>query len=135
MDGSRRRERGNKQKAECYCFALCLEYQPRRSMRRTMEISNHEIPPSQRQGKKIVDTGVLETVATAAMYVLHSWWRQLRGPGGEGGWRSRGQRKEGEQQCARYLSNRIDERGEKEGRLGKAARTLIFLHSPSPGYN
>lgn len=50
MDGSRRRERGNKQKAECYCFALCLEYQPRRSMRQT-KISHHEIPPFRCQGK------------------------------------------------------------------------------------
>lgn len=97
-------------------------------MRRTVKISHHEIPPSQRQGKidrywsigNRSDSSDVRTVQLAETVAR------------PGGWRSRGQRKEGEQQRERYP---IDERGEKEGRLGKAARTLIFLHSLSPGYN
>lgn len=68
-------EGGNEEtnrKAACCGFALCVEFQPRRSMRRRTKISHHEIPPLRLQEKIDIYLELLETVATAEVTAMYS---------------------------------------------------------------
>lgn len=123
MDGSRRREGNKQKKPSCCCFALCLEFQPRRSMRRTARISHHEIPTLSNVKREdryrcleLLDDGSDGDVQREDSCVAQ-------------GWRSRGQRKEGEQRERYPILDEVDGRKQPGHSLPEYNGHPLQLHA------